>query len=574
MISKLEMAVALTGLQDHPVIELDVDDWNTVLGPKMFGSWNLDNAFSSPDLEFFMMLSSVSGVIGNTGQGNYSAANNFQDAYARYHPQSFSTRYSSLALPPVGGSAYIEELIESGELGRIARMGSFIMSFDEVLQLIEYSMSNSEDMPRTNHAIMGFDRESTMSTPDETFWTPMFETLPHKESGDGDNNGDATSKRDIEGSLLSATTMEEAVNFIAQTTIEKFGIFLNIPIEDLSIHQAPASIGLDSLVSIELKNWIVRAFKATLQASELASAPSILNLAGTLAMRSKFVSAELRNQKTNGQSNVNGHETQDQTRTNGVVAEEQPRAPKEDCCPVPKETPRLPVPDLDKAMQKYLDASAHLAESEEQLKTFHTAVQQFTAPDSMSRKIYEDIKHKANDPATGGNWANDYLFEHTFLKRREPTQYTSFAALYQPSKLPHTQAERAAVIVTTAFQYKKEIDEGTLEPTYMLGTPVCTSFNKWLFNTARLPGIGKDVTKKGSGDYCIVLRRGRAFIVPLQEGDQVVSLNAVKDTMNAILDHVQNEGTWAGILTSDSRDSWAKVGIFAVYILSFQMLLS
>ena len=543
---ELEMAVALTRLQDHPVVELDVDDWNTVLGPKVFGSWNLDNAFSSPDLEFFVMLSSASGIIGNTGQGNYSAANNFQDAYARYHPKSFNTRYSSLALPLVGGSAYIDELVELGRTERLTRIGSYIMPFEEVLQVIEYSMPNSEDMPRTNHAIMGFDRESTMSMPDVTFWTPMFETLPHKESGDSDGNGDATSKRDIEGSLRGATTMDEAVNTIAQATVEKFAVFLNIPVEDLGIHQAPASIGLDSLVSIELKNWIVRAFRATLQATELMSAPSILSLAGTLAMRSKFVSAELRNQNTNGQLDVNGHEAQDQ--------KEQPEAPKE--------TPRLPVPDLDKAMQNYLDASAHLAESEEELKTFRAAVEQFTAPDSLSRKIYEDIKHKANDPATGGNWANDYLLEHTFLRRREPTQYHSFAALYHPSKLPRTQAEQAAVIATAAFQDKKEIEEGTLEPTYMLGTPVCTAFNKWLFNTARLPGVGKDVTKQGSGDYCVVLRRGRAFIVPLQEGDQVVSLNAVKDTMNAILDHVQDEGTWAGILTSDSRDSWAKVSIF------------
>ena len=519
----------------------------------MFGTWNLDHAFSSPDLDFFIMLSSASGAIGNPGQGNYSAANNFQDAYARHHPESFNTRYSSLALPPVGGSAYIDELIESGKAGQIARIGAFIMPFEEVLQVIEYSMPNSEDMPRTNHAIMGFDRESTMSMPDVTFWTPMFETLPRKESDDSDNNGDATSKRDIEGVLGAATTMDEAVNIIAQATIEKFGVFLNIPTEDLSVDQAPASIGLDSLVSIELKNWIVRTFKATLQASELASAPSIFNLAATLATRSKFVSAELRGQKTNG------HETRDQTQTTDsrVVT---------DCCPIPPETPRLPVPDLDKAMQKYLDANSHLAQSEEELETFRTAVQQFTGPGSVSRKTYEVIKRKANDPATGGNWANDYLFEHTFLRRREPTQYTSFAALYHPSKLPHTQAERAAIIATTAFRYKKEIDEGTLEPTYLLGTPVCMAFNKWLFNTARLPGIGKDVTKKGCGDYCVVLRRGRAFVVPLQEGDQVVSLDAVKDTMNAILDHVQDEGTWAGILTSDDRDSWAEVGILAVYL--------
>ncbi|KXJ86344.1 hypothetical protein Micbo1qcDRAFT_209040 [Microdochium bolleyi] len=545
-------------LRDHPLVDMTVDDWNTVLGPKVHGTWNLDNAFSSPDLDFFIMLTSVAGVIGNPAQTNYSAANNFQDAYARHHPKSFNTRYTALALPPVGGSGYIVDLIAAGEYARLERLGSHVMSFDEVMQLAEYSMQNSEDMPSRTQAVMGFDRKSIMAMPD-SFWTPMFETLPRLESADADGSGLATAKRDIEGSLKAAATMDEAVDIIAQATLEKFAVFLNVSISDLSVHQAPASIGLDSLVSIELKNWIVRTFKATLQASELTSAPSILGLAGTLAMRSKFVSAELRSQKSGGQDGEEGDEAQTKTQSKGVLAKEDSQTRKEPCCPVPDETPRLPVPDFDTAMQNYMDGSAHLAQSEEERTTFQTAVQEFTAPDGVARKVYENIKHRAADPATGGNWANDYLREHTYLRRREPTQYTSFCAVYHPGRVPQTQAEVAALLAITAFQYKKEIDNGTLEPAFVLGTPICMAFDKWLFNTARIPGIGRDMTVKGSGDYCVVLRRGRAFVVPLHEAGQDVSLRTVKKTIDAILNNVQDQGTWAGILTSDSRDSWAKV---------------
>ncbi|KAH7012488.1 uncharacterized protein B0I36DRAFT_299658 [Microdochium trichocladiopsis] len=539
-------------LIDHPIPELSLDDWNTVLGPKVLGSWNLDNAFSSPDLDFFIMLSSASGVIGNPGQANYGAANNFQDAYARYHPETYKTRYTSLALPPVGGSAYIDDLIEAGTTVAITRIGAFVMSLEEILQVIEYSMRQSDDMPRTNLSIMGFDRQSASEMPDLTFWTPMCETLPHSVTGDSEgNNGEGTAKRDIEGLLKAAKTMDEAVDIIAQATVDKFAIFLNIPVEDLSIHQAPSAIGLDSLVSIELKNWIIRAFKATLQASELASAASILALAGTLAMRSKFVSPDIRNLTSNGNSAPHDEEKAEQngagectTKENGIHAS--------------VELPRLPVPDLDTAMQKYFDNNSHLATSPEELETFRDAVQDFIAPDNTTRKIYEDIKRKAADPSTSGAWANEYLMEYTFLTRREPTQYTSFAAIYHPSKNPHTQAEAAAIIATTAFRYKKEIDDGTLEPTYMLGIPVCTTLNKWLFNTARLPGVKRDETVKGSGDYCVVMRRGRAFVVFLQEGGEDVPLDAVRDSVTAILDCVRDQGTQVGLLTSDRRDSWAK----------------
>jgi KR domain len=38
-----------------------------------------------PKMDFFIMLSSVSSIIGNVGQANYAAGNTFEDALAHYH---------------------------------------------------------------------------------------------------------------------------------------------------------------------------------------------------------------------------------------------------------------------------------------------------------------------------------------------------------------------------------------------------------------------------------------------------------------------------------------------------------
>lgn len=59
------------------------DKWRATIDPKVKGTWNLHSFFPS-DVEFFVILSSMSGVMGNAGQANYSAGNTYEDAFAHY----------------------------------------------------------------------------------------------------------------------------------------------------------------------------------------------------------------------------------------------------------------------------------------------------------------------------------------------------------------------------------------------------------------------------------------------------------------------------------------------------------
>ena len=45
--------------------------YEEALAPKMLGSWNLHELLPR-DMEFFVLLSSFAGVIGNRGQSNYA----------------------------------------------------------------------------------------------------------------------------------------------------------------------------------------------------------------------------------------------------------------------------------------------------------------------------------------------------------------------------------------------------------------------------------------------------------------------------------------------------------------------
>ncbi|WAQ97510.1 PPSD-like protein [Mya arenaria] len=55
-----------------------------VLKPKLDGTWNLHLCFQDLQLDYFVMHSSVTSLLGNPGQTNYAAANSFLDSMALY----------------------------------------------------------------------------------------------------------------------------------------------------------------------------------------------------------------------------------------------------------------------------------------------------------------------------------------------------------------------------------------------------------------------------------------------------------------------------------------------------------
>ena len=70
-------------LGDGPFSTMSIDTMLQTLGPKVDGSYNLDQAFYDDDLDFFVLFSSISCVIGTAGQANYVAANGYLNGLAR-----------------------------------------------------------------------------------------------------------------------------------------------------------------------------------------------------------------------------------------------------------------------------------------------------------------------------------------------------------------------------------------------------------------------------------------------------------------------------------------------------------
>jgi hypothetical protein len=64
----------------HNVRSLSAAEWNASIAPKVQGTWNLHRVSvdAGVDLDFFLMFSSVSGIVGQAGQANYASGNCYE----------------------------------------------------------------------------------------------------------------------------------------------------------------------------------------------------------------------------------------------------------------------------------------------------------------------------------------------------------------------------------------------------------------------------------------------------------------------------------------------------------------
>jgi acyl transferase domain-containing protein/acyl carrier protein len=71
-------------LEDATLARLSLGHFRTVMAPKVRGAWNLHALTRDEPLDFFVLYSSVASLLGLPGQGNYAAANAAMDALAHH----------------------------------------------------------------------------------------------------------------------------------------------------------------------------------------------------------------------------------------------------------------------------------------------------------------------------------------------------------------------------------------------------------------------------------------------------------------------------------------------------------
>jgi hypothetical protein len=266
---------------------MSFDNYNNVIQPKVTGAWNLHNCLSKNDLDFFIMLSSAAGIIGNKGQAAYSAANTFMNAFAQYRVRQ-GLPATAIDLAAVSDVGYLAENTERKEIV-MGSMGSEGVNEVELHALIAAAISGKMSSACSNHCITGLDIDPGSLTPAWMLDSKFSRIRP----SDLDTAAKSTAKVSLSQSFKQASSVGEAEALVYGGLVDKVSTILMIVKDEIDGRQPIAAYGLDSLVAVEIRNWITRETGASLQVLELLSSGSLIALSQLVVKKSALIDPKL-----------------------------------------------------------------------------------------------------------------------------------------------------------------------------------------------------------------------------------------------------------------------------------------
>ncbi|KAI8944816.1 KR domain-containing protein [Xylaria longipes] len=242
-------------LRDQAFLRMSLEDWDQATQPKVQGTWNLHNVSQSRHiaLDFFVLFSSLSGIVGQSGQANYASANTFLDAFVRYRN---SLKLSCTAID-LGMMESEEELFAVLEAAMAAPVqGSTGQQQSEALISSPSKYSNRVDY---NSFILGISPTDNAQQKADVRFAVYHNTDGR---GRGVSGSGGASSNDALRTLLAEGRKDpdvfgsdETIVFLATEIGRKLLALLLRSDEAVDVASRTAELGLDSLVAIEMRSW-------------------------------------------------------------------------------------------------------------------------------------------------------------------------------------------------------------------------------------------------------------------------------------------------------------------------------
>jgi short-subunit dehydrogenase/acyl carrier protein len=216
-----------------------------VMNPKVAGAWNLHTLTQHLPLDFFVMFSSVVSLLGNGGQANHAAANAFLDALA-YYRQAQGLPGLSINWGPwsdIGAAA-------KRQVGhRMSTTGMGTISPQQGLQAME-------ELLRRDAAQVGVMPVNWFEFLDQfpaNTYPALFSDLADqvRQKKVEQKQGSDTNLKDQLNEASSDERRKLLVEYLQQQVKKLLGFDASSPLES---NQLLSELGLDSLVSIQLRN--------------------------------------------------------------------------------------------------------------------------------------------------------------------------------------------------------------------------------------------------------------------------------------------------------------------------------
>ncbi|KAK1569964.1 beta-ketoacyl synthase domain-containing protein [Colletotrichum navitas] len=273
-------------LRDVLFEQMKFNDYTSVIESKVQGAWNFHHALQErrTELDFFIAISSAAGAVGNRGQAAYAAANCFLNAFVQ-HRLALGLPATSLDLTAVSDAGYLADGSAERAAEVAKNLGSDSICEAEVLALIGASISGKTSVCN-HHVITGMRITPTI----QPFWTPdaKFKALRLAAEELAAAEAGANGAVSLNAALKASRSEAEAMEVVCRGLVEKIAAVLMMEQDDLDVTRSLSHYPLDSLVAIEIRNFITREFESNMQVLELLSSGSIQTLTKAVCKKSKL----------------------------------------------------------------------------------------------------------------------------------------------------------------------------------------------------------------------------------------------------------------------------------------------
>jgi hypothetical protein len=242
-----------TTKQDAIFDNMSFEEWKSSVKPKIQGSWNL-HASLPKGMTFFIMLSSIYGIIGSQGQANYVAGNTYQDALARYRA----------AVASEGFLAENEDI--AARLGQRTRLPPIRQ--EELFTLLDHYYDPSLPLPTplrsqllTGLEILANIKAKGGGLP-HYLHQPLFRHLHQIDSITPTTTSSSSQTLSYVAQFAAAASLTEAGSIASQALMKKLCKILSVPEEEMGADKPMHLYGVDSLIAMELRNWFTKEFSA------------------------------------------------------------------------------------------------------------------------------------------------------------------------------------------------------------------------------------------------------------------------------------------------------------------------
>ncbi|NET69000.1 MAG: SDR family NAD(P)-dependent oxidoreductase, partial [Moorea sp. SIO1G6] len=250
-------------LEDGVLQQQYWSNFTKVMNPKVQGAWHLHQLTQNQPLDFFILFSSAASLLGSPGQSNHSAANAFLDALAYYR--------RTIGLPGLsinwGAVSQVGAAAERGADSRARQKGINPISPSQVLEALDLLINSSA----VEIGVVPIQWNQFLSQ------LPNGAKLPFLEGFAAQKTATEVKQYKLL-SQLEVASKSERETILSSHLQSEIATVLGMGDMTIDLQQPLNTMGLDSLMALELRNRVKSKFGVDIPMVQLVEGISIADL--------------------------------------------------------------------------------------------------------------------------------------------------------------------------------------------------------------------------------------------------------------------------------------------------------